>query len=223
MLNLNHLKTRKMKNVSRLVLGVSLSVALAACGGAEKKTEETSDKKEAAKTEEKAVVQEFTVTPHDSKVMWSGEVLGVYEHTGTVDVVEGMFTTKGEQITEGNFTIDLTTMTATDDNYNPEEGKSKEKLIEHLSSPDFFDVANHPTSTFEIISHDTENNTITGNLTVRGNTNEETITDVEIDFNENAASGKLTIDRKKYDVAFTHPAQDVVISDDVHLKVKLMF
>lgn len=223
MLNLNHLKTRKMKNVSRLVLGVSLSVALAACGGTEKKAEDKAESKETAKTEVKAVAEEFTITPQESKVVWSGEVLGVYEHRGTVEVVDGNLEIEGEKVNGGNFTVDLRTMTATDENYTPEEGKSKEDLIEHLSSPDFFDVANHPTSTFEIISHDPANNTLKGNLTVRGVTNEETVTDVTINKEDRTANGKLTIDRKKYDVAFTHPAQDVVISDDVHLEVKLKF
>lgn len=223
MLNLNHLKTRKMKNVSRLVLGVSLSVALAACGGTEKKAEDKAESKETAKTEVKAVAEEFTITPQESKVVWSGEVLGVYEHRGTVEVVDGNLEIEGEKVNGGNFTVDLRTMTATDENYTPEEGKSKEKLIEHLSSPDFFDVENHPTSTFEIISHDPANNTLKGNLTVRGVTNEETVTDVTINKEDRTANGKLTIDRKKYDVAFTHPAQDVVISDDVHLEVKLKF
>lgn len=212
-----------MKNASRLILGVSLSVALAACGGAEKKTEEKAETKEAPKTEEKAVTQEFTINPSESNVVWSGEVLGVYEHRGTVDVVEGNLEVEGNQVNGGNFVVDLRTMTPTDENYTPEEGKSKEKLVEHLSSDDFFDVKNHPTSTFEIISHDPSNNTIKGNLTIRGVTNEVTVTDVNVDLENNTASGKLTFDRKKFDVAFTHPAQDVVISDDVHLEVQLAF
>lgn len=212
-----------MKTTNRLILGLSLSVALAACGGTEKKAEETAaNEKETTKTEEKVVSKELNINPAESKVMWSGEVLGVYEHTGTVDVVEGNLEVEGNQVSGGNFVIDLTSMTATDENYNPEEGKSKEKLIEHLSSADFFDVKNHPKSTFEVISHDPSTNTLKGNLTVRGVTNEETLTDVNLDLDNKTASGKLTIDRKKYDVAFTHPAQDVVISDDVHLKVKLV-
>jgi polyisoprenoid-binding protein YceI len=212
-----------MKNANRLILGVSLSVALAACGGTEKKTEEKAETKEAPKTEEKAVTQELPVNPAESKVIWSGEVLGVYEHTGKVDVVEGNLEIEGNQVNGGSFVVDLRTMTPTDENYKPEEGKSKEKLVEHLSSDDFFDVKNHPKSTFEIISHDPSTKTLKGNLTVRGVTNEETVTDVNVDLENNTASGKLTFDRKKYDVAFTHPAQDVVISDDVHLEVKLAF
>lgn len=213
-----------MKNANRLILGISLSVALAACGGAEKKTEEKNDAKEAAKTKAAEVVHnDFAITPIESKVIWSGEVLGVYQHSGTVNIVDGEFHAEGEKITDGSFTVDLNSITPTDENFNPEEGKSKEKLITHLSSDDFFDVENYPESTFEIISHNPDNNTIKGNLTIRGNTNEETVTDVTLDLENNTASGKLTFDRKKYDVAFTHPAQDVVISDDVHLEVKLKF
>lgn len=211
-----------MRKFSHLAIGISLTVALAACGGSEKKTEENKETKEAKATEEKAATpQQYTVIPGESKVVWSGKVLGVYEHQGTVDVVEGALETKGTEITGGHFVVDLNTMVATDENFNPEEGKTKEKLIGHLSSPDFFDVEAHPNATFEIISSDPANKTLVGNLTIRGITNEEIVTDVMIADDAASASGELTFDRKKYDVAFVHPAEDVVISDDVHLDIQL--
>ena len=48
---------------------------------------------------------------------------------------------------------------------------------EHLRSPDFFDVANHPTMTFESrsISGPREHFKVTGDLTIRGQTREVTL------------------------------------------------
>jgi polyisoprenoid-binding protein YceI len=48
---------------------------------------------------------------------------------------------------------------------------------EHLRSPDFFDVANHPSMTFESrrITGPREHFTVTGDLTIRGQTREVTL------------------------------------------------
>jgi polyisoprenoid-binding protein YceI len=48
---------------------------------------------------------------------------------------------------------------------------------EHLRSPDFFDVANHPSITFESrrVSGSREHFTVTGDLTIRGQTREVTL------------------------------------------------
>jgi polyisoprenoid-binding protein YceI len=208
-----------MKKLSKTIAALSIATALVACGGAEKKAEDS--KMDEKSNEETTEMQDLTVNSENSTVMWEGTVLGVYSHNGTVKVSNGMLTLEGNKVASGNFTADLTTMTPTDENYNPEEGKTKEKLVGHLSSPDFFMVDSFPTASFEVISHDVENNTITGNLTIRGNTNEEVVKDVNIDANAKTASGKLTFDRTKYDIAFTHPAEDVVISDDVELEIKL--
>ncbi|MEQ8624519.1 MAG: YceI family protein [Vicingaceae bacterium] len=208
-----------MKKIAKTIAAFTFATALVACGGAEKKAEsKTMDENS---TEETVEVMELMIKPSDSKVVWEGNVVGVYSHTGTVAVTDGMLTIEGNQVKSGNFTADLTTMTPTDENYTPEEGKSKEKLVGHLSSPDFFMVDSFPTASFEVISHDVENNTITGNLTIRGVTREETVNDVKIDLTAKTASGKLTFDRKNYDVAFSHPAKDVVISDDVDLEIML--
>jgi len=210
-----------MKKVSNTVFSLSLIASLLACGGAEKKSEETTDKNSEETTEEVVEVKQYTIVSNESKVHWSGSVLGMYSHEGTVNISEGALEVEGDQITNGMFVVDLSSMQPTDDNYNPEEGKTKEKLIGHLSSDEFFHVDSFPTATFEILAHDVESNTIKGNLTIRGNTNEETVTDVKLNPEKGMAKGVLVFDRKKYDVAFTHPAEDVVISDDIELEVSL--
>jgi polyisoprenoid-binding protein YceI len=87
---------------------------------------------------------------------------------------------------------------------------------------DFFNVEEYPTATFEITGSDSAS--IMGNLTVRGKTNPEKVENVVIS-EENGMvkmTGDLTFDRRKYDVAFTHPMKEMVVSDDIVLNVSLV-
>jgi len=163
----------------------------------------------------------MSVNSESSRIVWEGTMLGVYSHSGTVALQEGTLEVMGDDIVGGEFVVDLTTMTPTDENYNPEEGKTKEKLVGHLSSDDFFNVSEYPTAKFVITSYDAENNTITGDLTVRGKTHEETVENVSFDPNSGTATGTLTFDRTKYDVNFQMTAQDMVLSDDIELQIEL--
>ena len=133
---------------------------------------------------------------------------------------EGSLTTKGGALTAGTFTVDLTTITPTDSNYDKKD-RTAANLVGHLSSPDFFDVANHPTATFVINS--VNGNEATGTLTIRGKSNEETIKNIVINETDGAisATGTLTFDRQKYDVAFKMSVKDMVLSDDITLNVTL--
>ena len=85
-------------------------------------------------------------------------------------------------------------------------------------SPDFFDAENHPTAMFEVTG--SEGNTVNGNLTVRGKTNPESLTIESMEVAEDGAAmikGSMTFDRQKYDVAWEHYLQDVILSDDIKL------
>lgn len=205
------------------MFGMTIAFALISCaGGGEKNAEEQNNDAATEETVEEVVeVKNVSVIAGESKVNWEGEMMGMYKHSGTIDITEGNLTIEGDQITSGEFVADLTTMQATDENYNPEEGKTAEKLVGHLSSPDFFMVDSFPQATFAVTSHDLENMSLTGNLTIRGVTNEETVEDVEIDMANGTAKGLLKFNRKNYDVAFDHPLKEMVLSDDVTLAIEL--
>ena len=203
---------------SNLILTSFLGIALLyACSDSEK-SHERSDATDSPKTD---AVQEEAMTrmidSENSVVKWKGSMLGMYSHSGTIAIRKGKLETTGDQITGGEVIIDMNTIAPTDENYSSE--KPKEKLVGHLSSPDFFDVANHPSAEFRITGH--TGNKITGKLTVRGNTHEETIESVVFNPDSSIASGQLTFDRTKYDVAFQHPAQEMVISNDIELDIAL--
>lgn len=211
-----------MKKVT-LSLAVMASAAfMVACGGAEQPTaEETQTVEEQAEVEE-APAQEMAsgaINLEESKLMWKGEMLGIKDHTGTLAFKSGEIQAENGQITGGSFVVDMTSMVATDENYQPEEGYTKEKLIGHLSSPDFFNVEEFPETMFEITgSTDGE---VTGNLTIRGITNEVKVSNVAFDAESGTYKGTLTFNRKNFDVSWDSTMKDAVLSDDIELTIYL--
>jgi len=143
-----------------------------------------------------------------------------YSHYGTIAVKSGSIEVTGEQITAGEFVIDMASITPTDSGYGEEN--PKEKLIGHLSTWDFFEIEKFPTASFVVKSH--EGNTVTGDLTIRDKTNEESITIEKMEMMDGKlmASGHLVFDRQKYDLAWEHYLKDVILSDDIKLDISLV-
>jgi polyisoprenoid-binding protein YceI len=204
-----------MNKINFLLSGAFASLLLlASCGGGADQ-QATTDAEASA-----GVTAQMTADPEASTVAWSGTLVGVYTHTGTVALTDGSFNVENGMVTGGSFTADLTQMAITDDNYNVEEGSTPEKLIGHLSSADFFDVENFPTATF-VVTGATEDGKVKGDLTVRGTTNEEVLEEVSIDAESGSATASLTFDRQKYGVAWAHPLQDMVLENDIKLTVNV--
>jgi len=158
-----------------------------------------------------------------SKVNWMGEVAGVYGHEGYVHLDNGTLELKGDKIIGGTFVVDMTNIVPTDSaSYKEEEGRRASDLAGHLSTEDFFHTGEHPTSTFVITN--VEGNTVTGNLTVRGNTNEETmnIESLETNGDEVMMTGKMVFDRQNYNVSWVHFMKDMILSDDITITYSLV-
>ena len=145
-------------------------------------------------------------------------MLGMYEHSGTAELSYDIKLGEKGDLHGGSFTVDMNTILATDENFNPEEGKTKEKLEGHLKSADFFDTENHPTASFEIVSVDGENQTMVGNMTIKGNTNKETV-EYRINSDGTAMKAKLTVDRAKYGLTWQHPVKENVLSDEIKIEI----
>jgi polyisoprenoid-binding protein YceI len=203
--------------MKKIVLNLTLMLAVAAafvgCNNAAENAENTS-------TDSTAVETSYTVDPAGSQVMWRGDMVKMYFHEGSVAVKEGTFTTKGGLLSTGSIVIDMNTITPLDSGYDNKD-RTKEKLVGHLTSPDFFDIANNPTASFEIKS--VNGAEATGILTIRGKSNEETIKNIVITETAEGSTvaGDLTFDRKKYDVAFDMTVKDMVLSNDIALKITL--
>lgn len=200
------------------------AVAFVACGPSEAEIKAAKEKAmQDSLANVAAMEKSYAVDAAGSLVNWTGTMLGVKSHHGTVKLTEGKFTVKGSMLTGGTFTVDMKSITPLDSNYAADDAKqgTRGMLVGHLSSADFFAVDSFPTATFEITS--VEGNTATGNLTVRGKTNEEKVTDITVS-EENGtakATGKLSFDRQKYGVAWKAPMKDVVLNDAIELSVEL--
>lgn len=206
---------------NKLVLAIAVSggLFLASCGGDH--SHEAEGTAENAPVAPAAEAKEVTVDLAESNVKWTGELLGIKSHFGNINLSEAKLTLAGDKVEGGNFVVDMSSITPLDENYTPDgsEQGTRAMLIGHLSSPDFFDVASHPTATFEITSVSEDGATAKGKLTVRGISNEETVEDIKVA--DGVVTGILTFDRKKYDVSFDVPMKDAVLSNDIPLEISL--
>jgi polyisoprenoid-binding protein YceI len=204
-----------IKNTIKLLGVLFIGVLVTACSGTSSKTEAGSEENK----ENTGEIITHNIATDLSTVAWKGTMLGMYSHEGTVPLTEASLTTQGESVVGGKFAVDLSGITPTDANYDEKAGKGPAQLVGHLSSPDFFDVGSFPSASFEVTG--SEGSTISGNLTVRGKTNPESVQNVVFDKETGTATGTLTFDRTKYDVSWKHPIQENVISDDIELAIKL--
>ncbi|NQY67917.1 MAG: YceI family protein [Flavobacteriales bacterium] len=208
-----------MKN-SFISIALFSTMLFAACGGESKEVsvEENAAPEETAATTSKSLA----INAERSSVIWRGEVAGVYGHDGIVNVKSGNISVENNAITGGEVVIDMTTIVATDSASYKTEGEGQITDLEsHLTTADFFNTGEFGTSTFTITS--VSGNSITGNLTVRGKTNEETFEATTLKVNDNGASvsGTLVFNRQNYDVAWVHYMKDMLLSDDIALNIAI--
>jgi len=202
-----------------VLLSAVAGVFLASCAGnPEGKKAATGDAVDAS-TEVAGVV--YTVDPQASKLVWTGKkVTG--SHTGTVDIKSGSLHVDGDKITGGSFVVDMPTLVDLS-----LEGEANAMLTGHLKSNDFFDVENHPESTFEITgveAGEAENDLkVSGNLTIRGITKNITFDATVSELTD--ASAKVDADfniaREDWGVNYTGKADDL-ISKEINFKVSLV-
>jgi polyisoprenoid-binding protein YceI len=124
--------------------GLFLSTAMIAFSCGERSTVETSEAQEVGTTEGKTL----TIEAASTQLQWRG-YKPTGQHFGKIPATEGMIAVKGDEITGGKFTFDITGLKIED---IPETSEDYAKLWGHLQSDEFFDAANHPTATFEITS-----------------------------------------------------------------------
>lgn len=214
-----------MKRVSIFIATAMLSgMFLASCGGGESPKEVKEVEAEASVDdmmgdEAPTGAMETAVDVGASIVGWTGSMVGVYDHTGTINILEGMISMENGTLSGGSFTIDMNSITPLDENYG--EDNPKEKLVGHLGSADFFDIAANPTSNFVMTGMDLEAGTISGDLTVKGVTNAETLTDVTLDKETATATANLVFNRQTYGVSYASTMKDMVLSDDITLNITL--
>lgn len=162
------------------------------------------------------------VKPEASRIAWKAyKVTG--SHHGTIDLNSGALVFDNDQLTGGEFEVQMTSLISTD-----LEGDSKGKLEGHLKSDDFFGVENHPTSTlvFTKVEPSGKNSyEVTGDLTIKGITKPITF---DVSIYGSKATATMKIDRSEYNVrygsgSFFENLGDKTIYDEFDLVVDLEF
>lgn len=190
-----------------------LTMALVSCENPADKTS-TADVKEAVeKKEESASGTKYVFTP-ESKIEFTGsKVTG--KHDGGFKTFTGHFTVKdGAPVgTDHKVVIDMSSTFSDAD-----------KLTEHLKSPDFFNVAEFPQTTFDVTelkkNSDTEY-TVSGNFKLHGV--EKNISfPATVTKNGDAVGIKAEFDinRKDFGIVYAGKADDL-IRDEVVIRLDL--
>ena len=197
--NINNQNLKQMKNLKSIALALVVAFATVSVSAQTKKID-------AAK----------------SSINWLGKkVTG--QHNGTVNFKEGALVFKGKKVAGGNFTVDMTSLTATD-----LTGEWLGKLNGHLKADDFFGTDKFPTAklVFKKVAVKSANVfTVTADLTIKGITSPVTF---DLATTANSASTKFMVDRTKYDIkygsgTFFTSIGDKAIADEFELEVSLKF
>ena len=123
-----------MKKIATLMIA-SVALVAASCSSTEDNT---------APEEEVEVVESVTYTldAEASSMNWKGSESEDDFHTGSIKFSAGSLTMKGEEVESGSFTVDMTSISVSDE--MPEEKIGY--LIGHLGNEDFFNVESFPTT-----------------------------------------------------------------------------
>jgi len=167
----------------------------------------------------------FNVNGAQSEINWTGrKITGA--HNGTIAIKSGELVLNNSKLTGGKFTIDTTSIIILD---VTDEGTNAQ-FAGHLASDDFFSSEKYPEASFvitDVAAKDDGHYDITGDLTIKGISNEVTFAaNINLNNNKLTASGKIVVDRTKYNMKFRsgnffQNLGDTLIYNDFDLNIDL--
>lgn len=188
------------------------------------------------------IAQNVVISPLDiinykvhnhSYVSWeASKITG--KHKGKISISSGKLIFRDSLLTDVGLTIDMTSMTCSD----LLDEEQNQKLIDHLKSPDFFDVEKYPTA--EIVIKDviyygrnSKSNShkykLNGNMTIKGIKKPvSVVTDIYLAHKSQlSAIAPLIIDRSEFNIkygsgTFFDNLGDKIIEDEIKLYVSLI-
>lgn len=143
----------------------------------------------------------FKIVSSNSNVEWTGrKVTGA--HNGTIGIKEGNFIINDGKLKGGNVVIDTSSIKILD----VTDPVTNTQFAGHLASDDFFSIEKFPTATFDVLFVKEIADTsfhLEGNLTIKDITHVVGF-DVTVEKSRNTIkiTGKLIIDRTKYEIRF---------------------
>ncbi len=216
--------------MKKLFLFAGIAAMLISCTP---KNAEEAKTGEAQKVEEKS--GEVLNIASESMMHWRGKKVGG-EHYGVVAIKSGSIKVQDGNINGGTLIIDLNSIVSED-----LEGEWYDKLVGHLKSSDFFNVAEYPEATFEIVkvekfigetdeSLSAPTHEFTGNLTIKGMAKSISFpaTIAIEDGIVKASSNEFAIDRTLWNINFKSKTvfaefKDDYINDMINLKFEVEF
>lgn len=165
----------------------------------------------------------------DASVLgWHAERIVGNSHEGTVPISSGSMRLERGVATEGGFVVDMTGIT---------ESNDTQMFLKHIASDDFFSVADHPTAAFSITravptsgDGNVVNYDVTGDLTIRGITNEVTFpaNAVIVDEETLDVTANFQIDRTRWEINYDSGSiflqlGDKAIRDEITFDLDLTF
>lgn len=197
---------------------------------------------EAKDVNENKAGEKWNLNVAESKIEWIGTKVSGY-HTGTVPLKTGDIYVNNDEVTGGRFVMDVANMAVSGPKGSDTAGNRK--LLGHLKSADFFDVAQHPEGVFELTGvkpykgdavRDTNDvrqeeineykvtnptHTVSGNLTLKGVTkNIEFPARIAVSGNTAEAIAKFNINRKDWGIIYAGKPDDL-IRDEIHLGISI--
>ncbi|MCF6222289.1 MAG: YceI family protein [Flavobacteriaceae bacterium] len=169
---------------------------------------------------------EYKANTSNSKINWKG-FKPTGEHYGTIMISDGHFKVNNNQITGGEFNINMNSIVNLD---MPADNEYNAKLVKHLKSDDFFGVEKHPIANFKITEVEVKGDQtlIKGNLTIKEITNPVSfLTSVNITNNKlTFKSDNFKIDRSKWNIkykskSFFENLADKFIYDDMEISIEV--
>ncbi|XOV66511.1 MAG: YceI family protein [Fluviicola sp.] len=176
---------------------------MAACGGEEstENSDETGGKEEKEMTAESVT---YTLDTENSTLNWEGFEGEHESHVGTLKFSEGGLMMQGNDLEEGLFVVDMTSITVMDEGM-PE--KSKKKLENHLGADDVWDIAQYATTSVKLEGYKDGKLDIT--LVVLGKELPATVP-VSITTDEQGAkmTGDFTVDFSSLNIPLFEPQEE---------------
>ncbi|MDQ3046218.1 MAG: YceI family protein [Bacteroidota bacterium] len=211
-----------------VLFSIAAAMTIAACDNAPKGDNAIITEEQKA-TE--ATGMSFIVDTTDSKIRFTGNGVGK-NHPGKFKVSSGNIALSNNQVTGGEFTIDINSMEM------EEKGEVfRDKLRPHLLSGDFFDAEKFGTAKFEITAvspyekndKDTSiikgaNFNVSGNLTIKNETKNITFpAKIDLDGNTLKAKANFDIDRRQWQMNYGNDKTlgDKFISETVNVELDI--
>jgi K(+)-stimulated pyrophosphate-energized sodium pump len=167
----------------------------------------------------------YALNTDSSTIAWIGKkVTG--QHNGTVNIKAGKIVIENRTPMSASFEIDMSSIQATD-----LKDDKKANLENHLKSSDFFNTDSFAVSTFkakEITKMDANTYMVTGDLTIKGITNEINFPAViRSEGSEIRAFATFNIDRTKFNIkfgskSFVEDIGDKAIYDEFTVKFNIL-